>query len=209
MKVRLLVFAKAPQAGRVKTRLIPALGADGAARLARWLLDHTLTEARAAGLGPVELCTDPDPHHPAWAAFSPLPDLTLSPQGGGDLGARMARAARRGLESEAAVILLGTDCPALTRDRLCRIAAGLRRSAAVLVPALDGGYVALGLTRFHPSLFQDIVWGGADVAETTCRRLQRLGLPFRRLAPLPDIDRPADLRHLPTTWETPRCATPG
>lgn len=204
MNVRPIVFAKAPQPGRVKTRLIPALGPDGAATLARRLLRHTLNEALAAGLGPVELCAAPDPAHPAWKETGLPPGLVLTPQGDGDLGARMARAARRHLDANRAVILLGADCPALTRERLRRIAAALRQAQAVLVPALDGGYVALGLSRFHLALFEAIAWGGDAVAATTCARLRRLGWRFRCLSPLADIDRPGDLRHLSATWRIHR-----
>lgn len=88
----LIVMAKAPVPGFVKTRLIPALGADGAAALAARLLSHALQEALAAEPGAVELCCAPDAQHPAFDAWRGTPGLTLSAQGEGDLGARMRRA---------------------------------------------------------------------------------------------------------------------
>ena len=112
--VRVLVFAKAPVPGRVKTRLIPSLGEAGAARLAGRMLDHALGQALAAGFGPVELCASPAFDHADWAGHR-LPDgVTTSDQGGGDLGARMGRAAKRSSGVGRQVLLMGTDCPALT-----------------------------------------------------------------------------------------------
>jgi uncharacterized protein len=182
---RILVFAKAPVAGRVKTRLIPALGADGAAALARDMLERTLSEALASGLE-VELVGDPDP-----AGWYRGPPVRLSAQGPGDLGARLARAAAR---TRPPMLLIGTDCPELDRARLAAAAAALARVPAVLIPALDGGYVLLGLARSHPSLFEGIAWGGPEVAAATLARLRALGWPVEVGAPLRDIDSPADLR---------------
>ena len=116
----ILVFAKAPIPGRVKTRLIPALGAVGAARLAGRLLDDTLGRALAADIGPVELCASPAVTHSDWAGHVLPAGLATSDQGTGDLGARMARAARRhlgaGWDAGRRVLLVGTDCPALSAD---------------------------------------------------------------------------------------------
>jgi hypothetical protein len=105
--VRILVFAKAPLPGRVKTRLIPALGAEGAARLARRLLDLALARARAAAVGPVELCMSPGPGYPDWAGIPLPPDIDTRDQGDGDLGERMARAAKRHIDNGESVLLTG------------------------------------------------------------------------------------------------------
>jgi len=122
---RILVFAKAPVSGRVKTRLIPALGAPGAARLARHLLDHALAQALAAGGGAVELFAIPDFSATAWAASPLPPGVRISAQGEGNLGARLARAARKHLAQGARMLLIGTDCPALSAVRLQAAAAAL------------------------------------------------------------------------------------
>jgi hypothetical protein len=104
--------------GLVKTRLIPALGAAGAAQLARQMLDHTLQQAQMAGIGPVELCASPSITASDWAGY-PLPHgVETSEQGEGDLGARMARACRQALTRNPRVLLIGTDCPGLTTLRL-------------------------------------------------------------------------------------------
>ncbi|MCC7279026.1 MAG: TIGR04282 family arsenosugar biosynthesis glycosyltransferase [Chromatiaceae bacterium] len=194
---RILVFAKAPVSGRVKTRLIPALGAAGAARLARRLLDHTLAEALAAGCGTVELCASPDFSAPDWAAVPLPPGVTTSLQGDGDLGARLARAARRHLAQGARVLLIGTDCPALSAVCLRAAAAALADHEAALYPALDGGYTLLGLRADHPSLFTAIPWSTAQVAAVTQARMQALGWRVWVGEALPDIDTPADLLQLP------------
>ena len=187
---RIVVFAKAPVAGRAKTRLIPALGADGAARLAGKMLSATLSEARASGL-PVELCGDPDPAE--WGALLPTGALHLSAQGEGDLGRRLARAARRVLGAGEDVLLIGADCPELRRHHLAAAAAALAGYDAVLHPARDGGYVLLGLRRFDASVFEAISWSTTRVAEQTLARIAALGWKTDLRETLADVDEPGDL----------------
>jgi rSAM/selenodomain-associated transferase 1 len=181
---RILVFAKAPVPGRVKTRLIRALGAEGAAALAREMLERTVAEALATGLE-VELCGDPDP-----AAWYRGPPVTLAAQGEGDLGERLARAALR-----APALLIGADCPDLDRGRLTAAAASLERHDAVIHPAEDGGYVLLGLRRCDPSLFEGIAWSTPAVARQTIGRIEALGWSLDLRETLRDVDDPEDLRH--------------
>lgn len=198
--VRILIFAKAPMAGLAKTRLIPSLGAQGAAELARRMLAHTVEQALSAEVGPVELCVTPAPADPVWQAFTaPAPD-TWSDQGDGDLGARMARAARRSDDRGEAVLLIGTDCPALDAAQLREAAQSLETFDATLDPSADGGYVLLGLKRFHASLFKDIEWSTATVARETLLRLRLLGWRVRVFPEVHDIDESADLQWLPPGW---------
>lgn len=182
---RILVFAKAPLPGRVKTRLIPALGAEGAARLAAEMLEATIAESLATGLA-VELRGDPDP-----AGWYEGPPVEFSAQGEGGLGERLARAAACAPDS---VILIGTDCPDLNRDRLSSAAESLERHDAVIHPAEDGGYVLLGLRRSHPSLFDGIAWSTAAVAAETIARIRALGWSLDLRETLRDVDEPSDLR---------------
>lgn len=192
VKARILLFAKAPFPGRVKTRLIPALGADGAARLARRMLARTLSAAQASGLA-VELCGDPDP-----ALWAPLSlGITLSAQGNGDLGHRLARAASRTIELGQAAVLIGADCPALDAMHLCAAAAALEAVDAVIHPAADGGYVLLGLRRFDPSVFEGIAWSSDRVARQTIAGIEALGWSLEVRDTLRDIDEPDDLGTLP------------
>ena len=192
-----IVMAKAPVAGFAKTRLIPALGAEGAALLAARLLQHAVAQALAAALGPVELCCAPDHHHPAFASLRDAPRLVWSTQGDGDLGARMARAFERRLPVDGAVLLIGTDAPALDAAVLQRAAAALADTDAVFVPALDGGYALVGLRRPAPSLFDAMTWSVSTVMTHTRQRLASAGLRHAELPPLADIDEAADLVHLP------------
>jgi rSAM/selenodomain-associated transferase 1 len=183
---RIVVFAKAPVPGRVKTRLIPALGAQGAARLAAEMLARTIEEALATGLA-VELCGEPDPR--GWYEG---PNVHLSAQGEGDLGARLARAAER-VPASQPVLLIGADCPALDRRRLAAAAEALASHDAVIHPAVDGGYVLLGLRRFDPAPFVGIAWSTDGVFEQTQERIASLGWSLDLRETLADIDEPADL----------------
>lgn len=198
MRPRVILFAKAPLPGFAKTRLAPALGEVGAAALARRLLLHAIDEATAAFPGAVELCVTPPPKDPAWDAQGIRDqNLSWSEQGDGDLGARMDRAARRALAGGEPVLLIGSDCPSLNRHVLGEAARRLAHVDAVMVPALDGGYVLLGLQRYDPSLFSDVAWSTSTVARVTAERCAWLGWYLDRMAPLPDIDEPSDLAHVP------------
>ncbi len=198
----LIVFAKAPVAGTVKTRLIPALGAEGAAALAARLLEHTLAAGMAAGFDQVELCVAPDSSHPAFGALAAAHGLALTVQGEGDLGARMDRALTRVLRDHRHAVLIGTDAPALDSARLRDAARALHDADAVFVPALDGGYALIGLRRAQPALLQGIAWGTALVMAQTRERARTAGLTWAERDPVPDIDEPADLIHLPAEWAT-------
>ena len=189
---RIVIFAKAPVPGSVKTRLIPALGKLGAALLAQRMLAATIDNALAAGLATTELCAAPHPADPQWAGFLPA-GVRLSEQGLGDLGQRLAAAAARVIEEGERVLLIGTDCPDLDGARLCEAAALLDRHDAVIFPAHDGGYVLLGLVRTDPSLFADIAWSTSSVAATTIARIRTLGWSLFIGDPMSDIDEPADL----------------
>ncbi|HEX8579357.1 MAG TPA: TIGR04282 family arsenosugar biosynthesis glycosyltransferase, partial [Allosphingosinicella sp.] len=186
---RVVIFAKAPVPGKVKTRLIPALGAEGAAKLAGEMLEHIVTEARASGLA-VELCGEPDPVE--WYSGPPL---HFNAQGGGDLGQRLGRAAERVLRQEP-VLLIGADCPNLDRRRLSSAAEALATHDAVIHPAVDGGYVLLGLNRFEASLFEAIAWSTNTVAAETLTRIEALGWSLDVRETLTDVDTPADLNSL-------------
>ena len=198
--LRIVVFAKAPLPGQVKTRLIPALGSGAAAALALRMLHETLAQALAAGCASVELCASPAPGSAAWAGVAVGPAVCWTEQGEGDLGARMARAAQRVLAAGDAVVLIGTDCPALDAGVLRQAAAALHSNDAVMAPSADGGYALLGLRRFHSSLFEGIVWSTPSVAAVTRTRLAALGWGTQLLAQLHDIDEAADLCWLPAAW---------
>jgi rSAM/selenodomain-associated transferase 1 len=196
----LVIFSKAPQPGAAKTRLIPALGAEGAARLARRMLAHTLQQALAAGAGPVELCMSPAPGDRAWHGVELPAGVTCTAQGEGDLGQRMASAVAR-VTRQGPVLLFGTDCPALTAAHLMEADRQLARHDAVLLPVADGGYILIGLKAPCPELFTDMPWSTPAVAAETLRRMATLGLRVWQGPVLHDIDEPTDLAHLPPEFQ--------
>jgi len=193
---RIVIFAKAPQPGFAKTRLIPALGADGAAQLARDMLAHTVQAALAADIGPVELCATPAIHEPAWQDVSLPADVRVSTQCSGDLGIRLAEAAQRALGRGEAVLLLGTDCVEMDAELLRAAAQELQQHDAVIHGTSDGGYALLGLKRFSPFLFDDIPWSTDEVASATLDRLGQLGWSVYVGQMLHDVDEPQDLPYL-------------
>lgn len=193
---RLLVFTRAPIPGQVKTRLIPALGAVGAADLHRRMTEEVLRRLCALPTIAVELWITSQPSHPFFVGLAQRWPLELRVQPSGDLGARMEFAARAALDRTGKVILLGTDCPELSQDHMRTVIERLDDDDAVIGPAVDGGYVLLGLRRVAAPLFRDVPWGSDRVADITRSRLRALGWSWSELPPLHDIDRPSDLRHL-------------
>ncbi|MBA3594752.1 MAG: TIGR04282 family arsenosugar biosynthesis glycosyltransferase [Polaromonas sp.] len=202
---RLVIFAKAPQPGAAKTRLITALGANGAAALARVMLAHTLQQALASGLDAVELCLSPAPGDPAWHDV-PLPEgVECTVQGDGDLGERMDRAMQRALALHSGpVLLIGTDCPALDSAHLRETARQLAHHDAVMLPVTDGGYVLIGLRAPCPAIFRHMAWSTSTVAAQTLHRMTALGLSVWQGPMLHDIDEAADLAHLPDGFMSPK-----
>jgi hypothetical protein len=194
---RVLVFARAPDPGAVKTRLIPLLGAQRAAALQSVLIDRALETALAAGVGRVELWCAPSAQHPLLAQSTQRHGVDAVSQCDGDLGARMQHAAAATLAAAARVIIIGTDCPALTADDLREAAAALDGPHdAVLIPAEDGGYVLLGLKWWDARLFSDVAWGADSVLAATRARFAALDWRWHELPPSWDVDHPADFTRL-------------
>jgi uncharacterized protein len=192
--VALAILAKAPLAGAVKTRLIPALGADGAAALHARLIERTVETACAAATGPVTLWVTPAPPHAYFTALASRFPIGLAVQPDGDLGARMLAACQA---AGGPAIVIGTDCPALTLSHLREAADALRAgSDVVVIPAEDGGYVLIGSRQPQPALFDGITWGVETVMADTRRRLAQHGLTSHELPTLWDVDRPEDLVRL-------------
>src|SRR5690349_1288683 len=155
-EVRVAVFAKAPVPGQVKTRLVPLLGAEGAARLHEELVLRSLGVAADAGIGGVELWCAPDSAHPFFSRCAARFGARLRDQRGVDLGSRMAEAFRAALCDNAALVLIGSDCPTLTPQSLRDAASALESNDAVLAPAEDGGYVLVGLSGPDHGIFDGI-----------------------------------------------------
>ena len=195
----LVVFTRYPVPGRVKTRLIPALGAERAAALHGELARCTLVaarEARATAGCVVEI------HHdggdPALMAAWLGADVAYEPQVDGDLGRRLRFAAESALARRPGrVVLVGSDCPQLEARHLVDAFAVLAMSDVVLGPACDGGYYLIGLSCPAPELFDGIPWGTDRVLGRTMETIRTSGRKPVLLEPLADIDEPEDLRFLP------------
>lgn len=186
---RLILFTRYPTPGAAKTRLIPALCADGAARLHRRLTERTLATMRASGL-PIELRVTgaAEAEFRAWIGD----DVAIVDQGPGDLGDRLARAA-----ADPPVIFLGADAPHLTADHIRQAVAALEWSPVTIGPAEDGGYYLLGLAGAVPDIFGAMPWGSDAVLAETIRRLETAGIEPALLETLADLDRPEDLARWP------------
>jgi rSAM/selenodomain-associated transferase 1 len=187
-EVAVAVLGRSPWPGKVKTRLIPALGPQGAADLQTRLIIGAVDAASKAQLGPVTVwLTDDD--HPIVRTLS---EVKVQPNG--DLGTRMLAA----FEAAAGpTLVIGTDCPAMAPRHLQDAADALIAGHdAVFIPAEDGGYVLIGLRAPVPELLSDMPWGTDRVMGETRARLSRLGLTWHELAALWDVDRPEDLARL-------------
>jgi len=191
----LIVFARAPVAGRAKTRLGARLGEARAARLAARLAANAVRTALASRCGPVELhATSP---HRLLLALARALKVPLRTQRGRDLGERMERATRVALRARRSVILIGADCPALTPADLRRAVRWLQAGIdVVLAPAEDGGYALIAARRISAQVFAEVEWGSAEVLAQTIRNLERARLRHRLLRTVWDVDRPADLERL-------------
>jgi rSAM/selenodomain-associated transferase 1 len=192
--VAVAVLAKAPLPGFAKTRLIPALGAGGAALLQARLVERAVATACAAVIGPVTLWATPDESHPLFQAIGAHLGVALARQGDGDLGTRMLAAVAA---ANTPALVIGTDCPALTSDHL-RAAADVLRGGgdAVVIPTEDGGYALIGMRAPVHALFLDMHWSAPSVMAETRRRLRALGLTWQEPVTLWDVDLPGDLERL-------------
>jgi uncharacterized protein len=181
------VLAKAPVAGFAKTRLIPLLGAEGAARLQQKLIRRALATAVGGAVGPVTLWCAPDTDHPFFRDAARRDEIDLAAQPAGDLGARML-AAFQAAPARRALVLTGTDCPVLTSTDLQQAVALLSDADVVMAPAEDGGYGLIAARRPIPALFEDMPWGTDRVAELTRERARHCGLRLAELRTIWDVD---------------------
>lgn len=194
---RLIIFAKAPIPGWVKTRLISELGAEGAAQLQKQLVRHSLAIATQAGLCKVQLWCAPHKYDTFFRDCHRTFHIDLVDQEGADLGERMKRAFEHALKESAYAVLIGTDCPVMDGSYIRQALEALEQGAdVVLGPAEDGGYVLIGLRRYSAALFDDIQWGSGSVFTQTEARIRQLQWKYVKLQQRWDVDRPADIRRL-------------
>ncbi len=190
-----LVFAKAPVPGSVKTRLIPSLGADHAAMLHAALVERALLTATRSQAEVLLACTPSADEHFFIECAEDF-DIDLTAQGEGDLGERMLRALNAALESHSRAAIVGADCPVVTAKHIDAALGALGAHDVSIIPAEDGGYVLIAARRTHPAMFADIAWGTNTVMAQQRRALAAVGLSLHESAPLWDVDRPDDLARL-------------
>ena len=190
---RLLILSKAPDAGAVKTRLVPLLGTTGAASFYAALLHTCIDRLVAAALCPVDLWCTPTTSHPFFTGCQQQYGVQLQQQTAGDLGQRMENALGQTLQQSGYAVLVGADCPGLAITDIEETLQALEQGAdVVLGPALDGGYYLIAMRSQHAFLFEDMPWGSTDVLRLTEDRLRRHGLCWHRLLPRRDLDTPDD-----------------
>jgi rSAM/selenodomain-associated transferase 2/rSAM/selenodomain-associated transferase 1 len=208
----LLIFTRYPEAGRTKTRLIPTLGAEGAADLQRQMTEHTVAQVKPllsdappadAGINGInwQICL--------WFGGGTIAqmqdwlgkDWAYFPQSEGDLGDRLQTSVQYSFNQGAAgVVVIGIDCPNIDATTIRTAWDQLQTHEVVLGPATDGGYYLIGMKRLIPDLFQGITWGTERVFAQTEAIAQRLHLSTAVLSPLQDVDYPEDL----PVWEAAR-----
>lgn len=189
----LMIFAKQPLAGQVKTRLQPEFTAEKAAEVAAFLIRETVALAASNWPDPIYLCGTPDANHPLFRELAERFRVALLDQGGGDLGSRMQRALAYGIERHGAAAVLGCDVPHCDWETLDDANTLLARGRAVIGPSEDGGYYLIGVTDARAELFTDVPWGGPCVFDLTLARAHAIGLEFNLLSILRDVDTAADL----------------
>ena len=190
---RLLVFAKSPVLGKVKTRLISLLGEQGVLDFHVASIRLTLEQRAAMQLSPVVLYIKGQ--MPAWLTeLCQQLSIDVVQQQGADLGERMLHAATEQLSQARNVVLTGTDCLTLTMDRLTQLYQALEENDAAIIGAEDGGYVALGLTQLSAALFTQFPFGNAQVYQKTVDAMRTLDWRYAELAKTWDVDRPEDIQ---------------
>jgi rSAM/selenodomain-associated transferase 1 len=199
-----IVFARAPQLGRVKTRLTPSLGEQGALELYRAMLRHALKVAQQCAVDELILACTPDTSDPQLRDMAEAVGARLETQQGIDLGARMCNALRCALRQHRVALLIGSDCPSLqsadlldARKRALDEQASPRDEAMVFIPSTDGGYVLVGGSVCWPEIFVDMPWGTSRVMKQTRQRLQSNRRIWYELEAQHDIDTAEDLVFLP------------
>jgi rSAM/selenodomain-associated transferase 2/rSAM/selenodomain-associated transferase 1 len=196
---KLIIFTRYPVQGRVKTRLFPALGEEGAASLHKKMTEHTVEWAASlsdkdTGFLEIRFEGGNQDLMAEWLGV----EWECIPQGEGDLGERMARAFEENFQKKIKkVVLVGTDCPQLTPFHVQAAFHALKNYDLVLTPTVDGGYSLIGLKQMIPELFVSLAWGTETVFQSTLERAKKAGLSVKCMKPLQDVDVPGDL----SVWE--------
>ena len=194
----LILFAREPVPGHVKTRLIPALGEKGSYSLYRLLLARQIGLVNQVTDCKRYLYIEGDSDHEDFGLFNG----EIRQQTGHDLGQRMNNAFEEVLASDSIAILIGCDTPSLSHTYLEEAFGALQQDQDCIIgPATDGGYVLIGLNKSAPVVFEEISWGSEMVLLQTRQKLVSAALSWKELAEIADIDTPNDLEQLPGSMQ--------
>ncbi|MDP2600371.1 MAG: TIGR04282 family arsenosugar biosynthesis glycosyltransferase [Deltaproteobacteria bacterium] len=184
---KLLMFAKYPEAGRVKSRLAATIGAANAASAYKTMVEIVVKKTRPCnGEFAQVLYYDPPELREKFQSW--LQMILLEPQSGGDLGERMKQAFTQNLAETKQAVLIGTDCIDVDRSLIWKAFQNLDTADLVLGPAKDGGYYLIGCRQVYPEIFTGIDWGTERVFSQTLRVAEKLKLRVSCLPELEDID---------------------
>lgn len=190
---KLLIFTKSPVLGEVKTRLQPDYTLEQSLHVHKKLIFNTLALTNEADDIDIELCCTPDRNTSFFLECENNFPIVLSNQEGTDLGEKMAFSLSVALQTCEKVVIIGTDCPEINIDYINQAFEALNSNNAVIGPAVDGGYVLLGLNQFNITLFKNITWSSKHVLSQTKQALKKLSWSYKELGIMRDLDRPADL----------------
>ncbi|MGB5766335.1 MAG: TIGR04282 family arsenosugar biosynthesis glycosyltransferase [Arenicellales bacterium] len=191
---KIIVFAREPVEGSVKTRLARSIGDQEALRIYQKMVNKTVAMVARSGVAELEIYVSGDIEHPMFQSLADQYGIPIRSQTGKDLGERMFHALRQSLHYASYCILIGTDCPVMTaaylKQAFCVLEKGLD---AVLGPAEDGGYVLIGASRVDISWFIGIDWGSQNVLAQSLQKLAAGEASYEQLQPLWDVDEIEDL----------------
>jgi len=195
--IRLIMMARAPVVGQVKTRLAKSIGAQRAAGIYRNMAQAQIRKLLAANICPLELHVCPTVQHPFFIAMRCSGVVRVERQMGDNLGSRMLHALRSGLQRADAVILIGADVPGISIKQIEQVCMLLSdHKELIIMPADDGGYGLLGMSKVDAGLFRGVHWGTGRVCKQTVKRARQLGIRYRLFSSCYDIDYPRDLSRL-------------
>lgn len=192
MKQALIIFAKNPEAGKVKTRLAATLGNEEALAIYRQLLSHTVSVTEDLTVHKFVFYSSHIDQNDVWDSKKYYKEI----QQGNDLGERMQHAVgsifQKGYDK---VVIIGTDCPGLSAEIIINAFAYLQSHNLAIGPAEDGGYYLLGMKKMHRELFDGILWSTSTVLSTTMKKATALQITYSLLPVLQDVDEEKDLKH--------------
>lgn len=192
---KIIVFAKEPVMGKVKTRLAGSIGDEAALQFHQQMLRDTLEMACKYRLATVELHVSGNPDHPLIQSLAKQYEIRVCAQQGRDLGEKMFFALEQSLVNSNYCVLIGTDCPAMGVDYLANALTALGRGQdAVLGPAEDGGYVLIGVRKIQQDWFCDIPWGSHHVLQRSRQKMISSGVQIEELQTLWDVDQIEDFQ---------------